>query len=104
MVSKSKQQFDEDLAVIFKNTNKNEKLAWARKNKKLQELIATMTPIQEKLMELLQQKQVILDEVIVLRKQMVRDCVHSPEFLIHHGDHVECKFCGVKLTINRAFI
>jgi hypothetical protein len=104
MTSRSKEQFDKDLAVILKNTNKNEKLAWGRKHKKLLGMIKLTEPIQEKILALLTEKQVILDEIVMLRKTMVRECVHSPEFLIHHGDSVECKFCDAKIKINRSLL
>jgi hypothetical protein len=100
MTSRTKDQLDRDFQVILRNTNKNEKLAWGRKHKKLLGLVKQTEPIQEKILELLAQKQVVLDEIIMLRKTMVRECVHSPEFLIHHGDAIECKFCESKIKVN----
>lgn len=101
MPSLVKEQFDKDLEVIAKGTNKNEKLAWARKRKKLDEIISgKLQPIQDKILELHREKQTVLDEVAELREIMVSDCVHPPEYLVHHGVVIECKFCLKKITIN----
>lgn len=99
----SKGQFEADLEVIFKNTNKNEKLAWARKKKKMDDIIEKLRPIETAILDLMAQKQPILDEIAELRKTMVRECIHPPEVLVHHGNSVECKFCNVNITVNHPF-
>lgn len=111
----SKEQLEQDFLVILKNSDKNSRLAWARKQKKMADVIKKVQPIEDKLLELLAEKKVIedkileslevkkplMDEVDKLRQIMIKDCPHLEEFLIHHGKHIECKFCNTNISINR---
>lgn len=97
----TKDQFEHDLDTIFKKTNKNEKLAWNRKRKKLEDLVDGARPIEEAIFDLMMKKQEIIDQIDELRQVMVTECIHPQDMLVHHGRNIECKFCGVKILINR---
>ena len=83
---------------------KNERIAFARKVKKMQELVETLEPIEERLMEILvNEKYPIMDQIQLLRVQMVKECVHPKDHLIfvsHATDeYIECKFCNARLVV-----
>jgi len=100
----SKEQFDEDLRLLAIATDKNEKLAWVRKRKKIKELIDTIKPIEDSILQLIGQKQPIIDEIVELRAIMVKDCIHPEDSLIHHGSYIHCKFCDKNIRFNRTLI
>lgn len=95
------EKVQEDLKFITKQFNKNDKLAWARKKTKMDELIEQLKPFEEKMLALIQERQPIMDNIAELRRLMINDCVHPPEFLVHKETFVHCKFCDAKLVINR---
>ena len=97
----SKEQLEQDFAVILKASDKNSRLAWIRKNKKMSEIIEKLQPIENELLRLQALKKPLLENIEELRQIMVRDCPHMEEYLIHHGKYIECKFCGTKIGINR---
>jgi DNA-binding protein H-NS len=102
MTPLSKEQLEEDLKVIHKNTDKNEKLAWVRKRKRLEEVVQKeLQPIEDQIIDLINKKQPVIQEINDLRKVMIKDCVHPEDYLVHHGAHIECKFCDRKIYINR---
>lgn len=100
----SKQKLLHDITVIANNSDKNEKLAWMRKAKKMKELISKLEPFEAEMLELLQRKQPLLDEIEDLRKVMAKECIHPEDYLIHHGKHVSCKFCNAKIMINSSLV
>jgi hypothetical protein len=58
-------------------------------------LIASIAPIEDKILDLQAKKAPIMDEVQALRAKMVKDCVHPYEQLVFKDDIVvECKFCN----------
>lgn len=84
---------------ISKVKNNNERLSWKRKYEKLQDIVKELEPINQKFLELEDIRNEILERILALRKIMVKECVHPKEYLIHKGDHIECKFCNVKLSL-----
>lgn len=98
----SKKQLQQDFEVIKKRIDKNEKLAWIRKRNRIEELVEKLQPIEDKVLELMAQKEPILDEINDMRLVMLKDCMHLEDYLLHHGSYIECKFCGTKIAINRA--
>lgn len=88
-----------DLLRISKSKNKNERLSWNRKFQKLQEIIEKIKPLEEETLKLFLQKQDLHDEIVALRQQMVKECTHPYEFLVHNGEFVTCKFCNANLSI-----
>lgn len=100
--------FTENEAKIDKIINakpKNERIAFARKVKKMEELTESLEPIEAKILEIvLNEKYPIMDEIEELRATMIKECVHPKEFLVFHSyegesPYVECKFCNAKLVV-----
>lgn len=93
-------QVQKELESASKDADKNMRLAWRRKEKKMEELLEKLEPLNEEMLELIRRKQPILDEVTDLRSKMVHECVHPTKTLVHKGSHILCKFCNKKLRIN----
>lgn len=90
---------ENQLTSVGKQKTKNEKLAWQRKLKKMEGLIAELEPLQEAILAIMDKKQPILDDITLLRNEMIKECVHPRDYLIHKGSHIECKFCSARLSI-----
>jgi hypothetical protein len=58
-----------------------------------------MRPLEEKIMALQAEHQSHLDKIQILRKQMVKECIHPRNSLVHKNTFIECKFCNAKLSI-----
>ena len=89
------------LEIVANHANRSEKTSWSRKQKNMEKLLARLSPYDEQLLNLLAHKQLILDEVAVLRDEMVDDCVHPYDLLVMKEGYVECKFCNRKLNVNQ---
>ncbi len=87
------------LDAVANHRNKNEKLSFTRKIKKLEELVETIKPIEDQILELFLKKQPILDEITVMRNEMAKECTHPADYLVHKGDHIICKFCDSKIGL-----
>lgn len=95
------QQTERKLFEQISNFSKrNEKTSWNRKMENMVKLLAKIQPIEEQIIELQAQKIPLLDEVSNLRESMVDGCIHPIEYLVNKKDHVLCKFCGRKITVN----
>lgn len=79
--------------------SKSEKVAWSRLEEKMQSYIDELEPIEDNIHKLQSKRNVILDDVITLRKKMVESCIHPLNRLVHHEDYIVCKFCETKLSI-----
>lgn len=91
---------DSDFEYVSKVKHKNERLAWKRKYEKMQTLIKEkMEPLNEEALKIIEKKQLVLDELTPLRLQLVKECVHPKEFLVHMGTHITCKFCDSNLSL-----
>lgn len=100
-MSHNPEQYEEDLNAVSKHYDKNERLSWKRKEKKMQSIIENkLQPIQDEMLKLIAKKQPIIDEIEKLRAVMVKECIHPKEHLVHKGNFVECKFCNRKLRVN----
>jgi uncharacterized Zn-finger protein len=103
-MNKTKKQKDREIFTEIVNyTPKNERISWNRKHKKLKRLISDkLSPIEEKMLELTMQKQGVLDEIIAIRDELAKECVHPREFLFirEHDNKIICKFCDAKLRIS----
>ena len=95
-------QNEKDLfAKIVNHATKNERIAWKRKHKKLQEMIEEkISPLEDQILELTMTKMAAMDEAIAIRDVLVSECVHAKEFLVQKDDYVLCKFCDAKLKVN----
>ncbi len=98
-------KLDEDAAnkqlnEVAKHADKNQRLAWRRKKARIDQLIERLQPLQEERLKLIMQMQPVMDEIEAVRQDMVKECIHPLDHLVHKGSHIECKFCNVKLKIN----
>lgn len=85
--------------TIANKATRNEKVAWDRRMDNMVTLLARLAPIEDQLTDLMAQKLPILDEIQLLRSNMVRECVHPFTHLVYHEDHVVCKFCNKKFNV-----
>ena len=97
----NKDKQERDLKNVANIKDKNEKLSWTRRQKKIEEMVIEMQPIEEQILALTAQRQEVLDKIQVLRKQMVKECIHPKNSLVHKETYIECKFCNAKLSIPR---
>lgn len=96
-----KDKQERDLKNVANIKDKNEKLSWTRRQKKIEEMVIEMQPIEDQILALTAQRQEVLDKIQVLRKQMVKECIHPKNSLVHKETYIECKFCNAKLSIPR---
>lgn len=81
--------------TISNHANRSEKTAWKRKLVNMEKLIVKIRPIEEKILDIIKnEKQPIIDDIHLLRQEMVKDCVHPFEYLVQKDGYVECKFCN----------
>lgn len=88
-----------ELQEVSKFADKNQRLSWRRKRKRIDELITRLEPFQEKKLELILSMQPLMDDIEAVRTKMIDECVHPLDHLIHKGTHIECKFCNSKIKI-----
>ena len=88
--------------TIANGPSRGEKVSWNRKMDNMVKLFAKITPIEEKILELMSEKQPLFDEIQQLRQTMVTECVHPYEYLVVKDTHVLCKFCNRKITLTHA--
>lgn len=89
------------IAAVASHPGKNEKLAWKRKVKKMDDLIEKVGEVEKEIMALVLKKQPTLDEIAVLRAEMVKECIHPKDHLVHLDTYLICKFCNSKISIPR---
>lgn len=89
------------IAAVAAHHGKNEKLAWKRKQKKMGVYIENISVFELKILELIKEKQPILDDIAALRLEMVKECIHPKDNLVHMGTYLICKFCNNKISIPR---
>ena len=88
------------LETVSDSATRSEKVSWDRKMDNMVSLLAKLKPIEEKILDLMAEKAVIVDDIADLRKEMVRDCVHPFSHLVHKGDNMaDCKFCGKTFNV-----
>lgn len=92
---------ERDLKNVANIKDKNEKLSWTRRQKKIEEMVVEMQPIEDQILALTNQRQEVLDKIQALRKQMIKECIHPKNSLVHKETYIECKFCNAKLSIPR---
>lgn len=96
-----KDKQERDLKNVANIKDKNEKLSWTRRQKKIEEMVLEMRPIEDEILALVAKRQVVLDKIGLLRKQMVKECIHPKNSLVHKSTYIDCKFCNAKLSIPR---
>lgn len=100
-----KWKLDEDqarreLEMVAKGADKNQRLAWRRKKVRMETLLERIKPLEEKALEIILEKQPIMDDIESVRQKMIKECIHPADNLIHKGNFILCKFCKSKLKIN----
>lgn len=86
------------LESIANHATRSEKTSWNRKYGNMQTLLEKLEPIEQQIIDLMGEKQPILDEIQMLRKEMVETCVHPYEMLTVSNGFVLCKFCNKVIT------
>jgi ribosomal protein L16 Arg81 hydroxylase len=89
-----------EIKQVSAHADKNQRLAWRRKKARIDTLIERIQPLQDKKLEIILQMQPIMDEIEAVRQEMVKECIHPKDHLVHKGTHIECKFCKSKLKVN----
>ena len=92
------------METITNSASRNEKVSWDRKMDNMVKLIAKIRPIEDQILELISQKQPLMDEITTLRAEMVKDCIHPTSHVItvvdpRLGSCAECKFCGRRFVV-----
>lgn len=92
---------EEVFNTIANNANKNDKISWNRKRKKMRKMIAdNISPLEDQILELTMRKMSEMDTVIEIRDELVRECIHPKDELVKKEGYVLCKFCQAKLRVN----
>lgn len=95
----SEQKVERQLKETVANgPSRSEKVSWNRKMDNMVKLMTQLTPIEEEIIALQAKKIPIFDEIQELRTLMVTECIHPFEYLEVKDDHIECKFCGKKIS------
>lgn len=88
------------LESISDTATRSEKVSWERKMDNMVSLIAKLRPIEDQIGDLITTKRPIMDEIAMLRKEMVRDCVHPYTNLLHVAENTaRCKFCERQFAV-----
>lgn len=96
----SEEKIAEDIKIISNHRDKNERLSWKRKKDKIEALVKELAPIEDEILQLIENKKYpILNKITELRNEMVKECVHPKDMLVHYGTHVVCKFCDAKIAV-----
>lgn len=95
----SADRIERDLKNVANFVDKNQKLSWTRRQKKIEQVVEEMQPLEEQIMALQYERQIILDKITELRNSMVKECIHPKNSLVHNTTYISCKFCNAKLSI-----
>lgn len=87
------------LESIANHATRSEKMSWDRKMDNMVALIAKLRPLENQMLAIMAQKQPILDDIAVLRGNMIRECIHPFDHLVLHENNILCKFCGKRLGL-----
>lgn len=95
----SEEEKEKDLKAASNFKTKNEKLSFNRRQKKIEEMVVELEPLDEALLRIQLERQEKIDAITALRQLLVKECVHPKNSLVHKGTFIECKFCNAKLSI-----
>jgi hypothetical protein len=99
--SETEAKMRQELEAVSNVASRSEKRAWNRKRNNMNNHLALLNPIEDKILELQAQKEPIFDEIQILRAIMVEECVHPYDYLIHTGSYIKCKFCNRRLRLSK---
>lgn len=100
---------------ISNHATRSEKVSWERQFGNMQKLLETkIQPIEEQILDLMAKKSGYIDEMVALRDELVRDCIHPFEHVTEdpviddkvigngtgHSGIYTCKFCNKKVALN----
>lgn len=89
---------------ISNHATRSEKVSWERQFGNMQKLLETkIQPLENKIIALMAEKSEYIDEMVAIRDELVRDCIHPFEHVVEHQDHpgiYTCKFCDKKVALN----
>lgn len=81
--------------------DRNERAIWRRKFATMQDILNDeLSPIENQILDLIGQKNVIIDKIQEIRLELVEGCIHPDEYLVEKDNYVECKFCNKKVKIS----
>lgn len=95
-IESNNRRFREEISNV---ANRSEKTSWNRKMDNMVKLLAALRPIEDQIIDLQAKKIPLFDEIQVLRKQMVNECIHPFEYLLVKETCVECKFCEKRMSV-----
>lgn len=78
---------------------RSEKTSWNRKMDNMNVMYERIRTIENLILDLQVQKMPLFDQLQQLREQMVQECIHPYDQLEVYPTHVECKFCGRKISL-----
>lgn len=94
------QKISTDIQRISTHRDKNERLSFKRKKDKMEELVKELNIVNDKILKItLDEVYPIQDKITELRIEMVKECVHPKDQLVHYGNYVLCKFCEARITL-----
>lgn len=88
-----------EIEYIASLPSKSEVKSWERKCIALAKLLELLAPIDEQILEIIRERQPLINDIEDLRGQMTQECIHPKEHLIDLPAYVLCKFCERKLVI-----
>lgn len=97
--TEEQQRVRQILESVSNYPDRSDKTSWQRKMANLEKLVAELNPIEDILLDFNSRKQDIVDKIVILRKEMIENCLHPYDMLVLKEDHVECKFCNRKIMI-----
>lgn len=102
---------------ISNHATRSEKVSWERQFGNMQKLLETkIQPLENQIIALMAEKSKYIDEMVAIRDELVRDCIHPFEHVVEDGEsHAAlvdsvtilrpggtyiCKFCNKKVALN----
>lgn len=97
---------------ISNHATRSEKVSWERQYGNMQKLLEEeLQPIEDQILKLIGEKNKVFDKIVVLRDELIRDCIHPFEHVtglpstdvggvqFASGTYV-CTFCNKKVALN----
>lgn len=100
---------------ISNHATRSEKVSWERQFGNMQKILETqLQPLENKILDLIVEKNAIYDEMAAIRDELIRDCIHPFEHVtedplveglivgagVGHSGIYTCKFCNKKVALN----
>lgn len=85
--------------AITNHATRSEKVSWERQYTNLQKILTDeLQPVEAKILDCIVEKNKIFDRIVVLRDELVLNCIHPYELVAQDGDgEYHCKFCNKRL-------